>query len=583
MILIRTSLACSLILASAIGFAADGTQPPAADDQAARTTEIRHKLNRIVIPKLDFHEATVREAVDFLKKKSAELDVDSPGGNRGVNIVLKLAGPNEAAPGAASSAPVEKAADARITVSLTNVPLLEALKYVTGLADLRFQVEPYAVSIVPLNPPAGTLITQEWKIPPDLIPRTPVAHSAGAADSPKAGTEITDRLTAKKWLIANGVTFDGAATAIYIIRSSRLIVRNTQDQLDLVDTIIHEGQGGGPVSVEIECQLIEISGDDLKELTFDALLRQFNSPATKNVFISGGDVGHPVKPASPAGLVIRGSNASNFEITPGSIEVLTFPKPDVTSHVFTDPQFQTVLRGLKQKKGVEFLSIPKMTVKSGQPLAVDVIRAFHHPLEDTPPQIPAAPSSLAPAEFPAASPLRPGQENREFDVALEVEPVAGPDGYTIDLNLSHQVMEFEGDVGRGTPSASLVANPATGVPAQNILTPRLHPPPIFSTRKETQSVSIYEGSTVVLAGFSSEDVPTKVENKDLLLGRVPFLGPSSPSSRAPHTKRKLFIFVTSRLVNAGSVPVGADEEKEEVIEVTEPPELLPPTLPLMPK
>ena len=50
------------------------------------TERIRRKLERIIIPKLEFREATIREAIEFLKKKSQELDVDSPPGERGVNI-----------------------------------------------------------------------------------------------------------------------------------------------------------------------------------------------------------------------------------------------------------------------------------------------------------------------------------------------------------------------------------------------------------------------------------------------------------------------------------------------------------------
>ena len=62
----------------------------AVETSGTRTEKIQRKLDRIIIPKLDFREATIREAVDFLKKKSVELDVDSESGQKGVNIVLKL-------------------------------------------------------------------------------------------------------------------------------------------------------------------------------------------------------------------------------------------------------------------------------------------------------------------------------------------------------------------------------------------------------------------------------------------------------------------------------------------------------------
>src|SRR5690606_17558737 len=38
------------------------------------TAHIQRKLETIIIPRLEFREASIREAIDFLKKKSVELD-----------------------------------------------------------------------------------------------------------------------------------------------------------------------------------------------------------------------------------------------------------------------------------------------------------------------------------------------------------------------------------------------------------------------------------------------------------------------------------------------------------------------------
>ncbi len=65
------------------------TQPIVQNGPLQPSTEkIRRKLERIIIPKLEFREATIREAIEFLKKKSVELDDESPAGEKGVNIVL---------------------------------------------------------------------------------------------------------------------------------------------------------------------------------------------------------------------------------------------------------------------------------------------------------------------------------------------------------------------------------------------------------------------------------------------------------------------------------------------------------------
>ncbi len=231
----------------------------AAPGDAGSTERIQRKLERIIIPKLEFREATIREAIEFLKKKSADLDSESPSGEQGVNIVLKLEDLQSGAPvpgipvpgiPGLDPAPLQSSADARITVSLSNIPLIEALRYVTGLANLKFNVEPYAVSVVPQSEPTDVLVTKEWDFPADLVSKLSPELSS-ALNSPKS-SEVTrgsgagdaDRVSARNALNSNGVTFSGAATAIYMPRSGKLIVRNTQDQLDLIDTILTHGIRG---------------------------------------------------------------------------------------------------------------------------------------------------------------------------------------------------------------------------------------------------------------------------------------------------------------------------------------------------
>ncbi len=392
---------------------------------------------------------------------------------------------------------------------------------------MKYKVEPYAVSVVPITENTDVLITKEWKIPPDLIPRTPGAGgpqasalsapvaAAGAAgggaasDATRGGSGIADRESAKNWLIANGVTFNGSASAVYIVRSSRLIVRNTQDQLDLIDTIVNSGPGGtGPVQVEIESKFVEIQQNNLKELSFDWLLGQFNAPATKNVFLSGGTSGtSPALSSSdfpfigadgnPVGgnPVTAGNRSGNLAISANAIDALLFPVTGSSqlapaigaiSGVFTDPQFQMVIRALNQKKGVDLLSSPKVTTKSGQRAVIEIIREFRYPTEFTPPQIPqtfqtpALVGGVGPGvgattsgSFPVTPTTPTAFETRNTGVTLEVEPVVGPDGYTIDLNLVPQVVEFEGFINYGSPITSTTTNPITGATSQNIITPNV--------------------------------------------------------------------------------------------------------------
>ncbi|MDR3402701.1 MAG: type II and III secretion system protein, partial [Chthoniobacter sp.] len=263
--------------------------------------------------------------------------------------------------------------------------------------------------------------------------------------------------------------------------------------------------------------------------------------------------------------------------------------------VFTDPQFQLVIRALNQKKGVDLLSSPKVTTKSGQRAVIEIIREFRYPTEFTPPQIPQTFQTPAivgtglgvgasnSGSFPVTPTTPTAFETRNTGVTLEVEPVVGPDGYTIDLNLVPQVVEFEGFINYGSPITSTTTNPLTGVSTPNIITPNVINQPIFSTRKVTTSVSVYDGSTVVLGGLIREDVQ-KVEDKVPIIGDIPIVGRLFRSSVDQHIKRNLVIFVSARLINAAGEAVRAEDEKEEVIETIAPPEIAPlQELPLMPK
>jgi general secretion pathway protein D len=98
--------------------------------------------------------------------------------------------------------------------------------------------------------------------------------------------------------------------------------------------------------------------------------------------------------------------------------------------------------------------------------------------------------------------------------------------------------------------------------------------PIFSTRKVTTNVSVWDGQTVVLGGLMREDVQ-KSEDKVPIIGDIPLLGRLFRTNVDQHIKRNLVIFVTAHLITPGGLPVNPNEEEEEGL-------LQPPLLPEVP-
>jgi general secretion pathway protein D len=658
------------------------------------TARINNKLNTIIIPRVEFRDATLREAVNFLREQAVENDPATEG-ERGINIVLPPsvliqrpppppAGVSPAPAGAAAAPgtapagtplvgagqgvavpPAPPAERGSITIELNHIPLGEALRYIANQAGLKVKVEPYAVSLVPRTEQSGDLLVKRYRVPPEffggpldvgyyiegtlgagqtgaggsaqpapvaenIIQKEAVSYQTASGVGTGAGAtsqsnlvqgtsttrqhllndrQLVGRADAKTMLQSMGVQFptitqaDGradAASATFWPHSGVLIVRNTQDNLDMVDALVDQANASQPKQVEIESKFIEVTQNNLKELGFDWLLGPFKV-GDKGAFGSGGTsvnstAANPanfpfVDPATkqPIGQfpVTGGNRSGSLAISANALDALLFPgasgvAPGIfgLAGVFTDPQFQVVIRALNQKKGVDLLSAPKVTTKSGQRAIIEVVREFRYPSTFTPPQVPsiAGGSTGINQTLPVVvTPTTPQTwETRNTGVTLEVEPVVGENATTIDLNLVPQVVEFEGFINYGSPINAVGVNTIGGAISTSVpvlLTQNVINQPVFSTRKVTTSVSVYDGQTVVLGGLMREDVQ-KTEDKTPIIGDIPLVGRLFRTNVDQHIKRNLVIFVTARVITPAGLAFNNEEEEEEG--------LLPPALPEVP-
>ena len=199
--LLKALIAGSLFLGATMPFVqAQDSLPRIAEARSysgtARTPEqqanarIRNKLTGIIVPRIEFRSTSLSSAVEFLRQESVRLDPEPDPQARGVNLILRLPTVSQAATpasgsgtdsgnGAAVTAP--PSANNRLTLSLSRVPLLEALKYVASQAGLKVKVEPYAVSLVPLTEISDVLVTRTFRVPPELISSATNTHFGGTA------------------------------------------------------------------------------------------------------------------------------------------------------------------------------------------------------------------------------------------------------------------------------------------------------------------------------------------------------------------------------------------------------------------
>lgn len=134
-------------------------------------------------------------------------------------------------------------------------PQLEAVRSYSAGSPVRAKraefarelARPASASIdreMPQGAPTETLVTREWVVPPGMMATGPSDLATPGAS--RGGASFARRTDAKEYLQASGVTFPPGSSAVLLEGTSRLIVRNTQENLDLVDAITASAGSSGP-------------------------------------------------------------------------------------------------------------------------------------------------------------------------------------------------------------------------------------------------------------------------------------------------------------------------------------------------
>lgn len=274
--------------------------------------------------------------------------------------------------------------------------------------------------------------------------------------------------------------------------------------------------------IEIEARFVEISEEDL--------------PALTSGVAAGGKATIPSEfPKRPA--TTRDAIDTLLFGAKGSASV---PGAAITG-IFTDPEFQMVIRALNQKKGADILSMPRVTARSGQRALIEIIREFRYPNQFTPQD---AGGYVWPKEF----------ETRNKGVTLEVLPEIAEDG-RIELFLTPQVVDFLGFVNyrAGRPAQPAASKDAVASLLKPTPFARVINQPIFSKRKISTSVVLESGQTALIGGMGRSDEEVLDESMVDRIQRSRNAGTAS-SKVIP---RSLYIFVTARLVDPSGVAIPA--------------------------
>jgi general secretion pathway protein D len=576
---------------------------------------ITEKLKRIIIPKIDFEDTTVEEAIDFLRLRAAELDTtELDPARRGINFVIRrprTAPGGAAAPGDAGLAPGGEglplvASDPgalRVReLRLRNVPLAVVLKYIGDQTKLRYKVDDFAVTLVPQTEGGEDIFTRTFRVPPDFqtaLDSGGDAGGGGAADpfAEQAGGGAKNTLTARKPILellkASGIIFGEGASAT-LSNSGVLLVTNTPTELDKVEQLVQAIANTKPKQVKITTKFIEIAQENNEELGFDWVIGPFGSG---DVIGSGGTSGNqpprigndfsgPIIPGVPingqndvSNIVTGGNRGGDTAVSRNNIDAIlnnpsrTAQQANVAPGImgltglFSDGEVKVMMRGLSQKKGTDLMTAPSVTAKSGQKATIEIIREFIYPTEYEPPELPNTVGQTGTTNllgggssggsFPVTPATPTAFETRNTGVTLEIEPTIGENDFVIDLRFVPEIVEFEGFINYGSPIQSSGTD-ALGNSIVTVITENRIEMPVFSARRVNTALTIYDGYTVAIGGLMREDVQI-VNDKVPILGDIPIIGRLFQTNGENRIKSNLIIFITAQIIDATGRPLrGAD-------------------------
>jgi general secretion pathway protein D len=576
--------------------------------------EITRKLQSIIIDKVNFDKLDISAVIQFLTEKSKELDLPD---HKGINFVLRLtsdtpppaaqptgpAGGNGAAPAAPPPPDIHRA----VSITLENVPLSEILGYIVQQTNLQYSVDNYAVYLRPSVDEGETLTVQTFLAPANFFSGAGLNVQAQA--DPNAALTVTNVIRdAQPELASRGIKFPAGATATFLPGSSKLVVRDTPEQLDLIRNLIENLSKETP-QVNIEAKLAEFNQDAIKGLSFNYTLgaTPTNPLASFGTSTALRNSGYTTAGTATAGLtpdgidtLIAANTANNsggtgptFPFT-GTAVASNVPNTLTIGTILDGVGFAAVIQALDNTTGVSLISAPSVTTQNGLKASIDIVREFPYPTSFEKPKlsntqvaysagsldINGNPNNGTPLEL--GIPPTPREfQTQDVGVSLEVKPTTYPD-QRIDLDITKaQVVDFEGFIDYGVPIQARLTeqNP----PA--VLTPGTINQPVFNTRSIVTTLQLLDGQTAVLGGLINESTQ-EINDKIPLLGDLPLVGRLFQSKVSERTKKNLIIFVTARLIRSNGKPqyvrtLNAEPAEESL---PEPPPLgTGPTLPNLPE
>jgi len=483
--------------------------------------------------------------------------------------------------------------------------LYAALGYVSEMANLKFEVKPNAIAIMPVTyAPAGALIRESYTVTRevgDLLSAGGGSDSGGGADDLFGGDSFSDDSSAggptDVAAFFSTIDFPEGASAEYHPAAKTLFVKNTEGNLGEVETFLAKLEDQASIErsqqVEIEAKFVEFSEGALEELGFDWTVYGsgsvggfefkdgtyynrtdgFNKPRNPNDDPNNVDEpyipevhGNPIYTDPVSGYAeitqqpgqnlfgsAQRNNTSAFGVIQSGVVAAMGGNP--AAMVFGNGNVDLRITAMEQEGTADVLSAPKVTTKSGNEAIIRVVEVHRYPQDwDV-----ETGQKTAPVIKP--------QDWEDFDlgVVLKVTPMVNTDSNTIDLELNPEITKFKGfdEYKVGSNAYDVSGNNSETLAIVGDNAPLIVKMPFFEMRTIQTQVTIADGNTVLMGGLVSERTET-FRDQVPFLGDIPYLGRLFRTEGSRTSKKNLVIYVRATQIDERGMSQAKRDQAREV-------------------
>lgn len=284
----------------------------------------------------------------------------------------------------------------------------------------------------------------------------------------QVGQTTNEQAAINSFFLDTGVPLPEGAAIFYSSRDHALVVHGPDITLSRMESVIFP-HTDWPYQVEITARFIEIGQRRFAKAGIDRLIEQ-------------------KAPVAPTDQTTTASK---------NLASLVCLLPNREQHV---------LRAIEAAGGVT-IAVPRVTTKSGANAEIKAAKEIIYPT--------AIAGKL---------------ETRDVGVVLNVTPVVGPDGYTIDLTILPHYVELV-----GWQKYRLMVAAEDGSLKKAVLRQ-----PVFRSISVATSIELCDGQTMMMGGVPMGEVEPSFIGR--LFGRKP-------------DRKLLFLFITARLVDCAGRPM----------------------------